>query len=233
MSQASQLYRFQQIEIRGSQIVERKAEIARVLADAAPVRTAQAATQAAQDRLVQARSENGASEQAVQSQQDKIARTEQALYGGSVQNPKELQDLQQEAISLKKHLKTLEDRLLETMLELDEAETGFESAGAALELAEADAAAQHQGLQVELKDLEAEDDRLQAEREACLASIGGEELALYEKIKQNLGPIVLALVEDDACSACGVVLPASQRPLVRGGTELVRCSQCGRILYSG
>lgn len=233
MSQASQLFRLQEIELRQSQINRRQAEIEGILADAAPVRAARASLEDAQARLVQARSENGASDQAVQAQEDKITRTEQSLYSGSVQNPKELQDLQQEAISLKKHLNTLEDRLLETMLEQDEAEAAFESTKAALERAEADAAAQHRDLRVESEGLEADYARLDAEREAALGSIGAAELALYEKIKQNVGPIVLALVKDGACSACGMILPASQQPLVRGGTELVRCSQCGRILYSG
>ena len=46
------------------------------------------------------------------------------LYSGAVKNPKELSDLQHQIESMGRHRSTLEETLLETMLELEEAEKG-------------------------------------------------------------------------------------------------------------
>ena len=56
------------------------------------------------------------SEAEVEKQRIKIEQTEASLYGGHVHNPKELQDLQKDVASLKRHLETLEERQLEAML---------------------------------------------------------------------------------------------------------------------
>ena len=73
-----------------------------------------------QNQLEAARVVIREAEYAAQAQREKIEQTENSLYGGAVSNPKELQDLQMEAESLKRHLQTLEDRLLEVLLEQEE-----------------------------------------------------------------------------------------------------------------
>src|SRR4030042_4675043 len=52
----------------------------------------------------------------------KIELSEASLYGGKIQNPKELQDLQNEIASLKRLMITLEDHELEAMMAVEEAE---------------------------------------------------------------------------------------------------------------
>ena len=46
----------------------------------------------------------------------KLARAETRLYGGSVRNPKELEDLQQDVAQLRRHLSQVEDNLLEALI---------------------------------------------------------------------------------------------------------------------
>ncbi|NIM05125.1 MAG: hypothetical protein GTN65_05800, partial [Armatimonadetes bacterium] len=72
----------------------------------------------------------------VEDQRLKIQKTDEALYGGSVANPKELEDLQMESEALKRYLETLEDRYLEAMLEQDEADESVNKSAASLEAAE-------------------------------------------------------------------------------------------------
>jgi predicted nucleic acid-binding Zn-ribbon protein len=233
MSRSSSLYALQRIDLRMHEIAARQDEISRILAQSERVGQAQERVDQSQSELVSARSETHAAEQAVEAQRSKIERNQKALYGGSVQNPKELEDLQMESQSLERHLATLEEGLLEWMVHLEDAEGSFESAKSDLELALAETQAEHQGLLDERERLEAEVDRLSTEREAALASVGAPELALYEEIKQNVGPMAVALVDEGACSACGLALPGSEQQKVGGGDELVRCRQCGRILYAG
>ncbi len=60
----------------------------------------------------------------MRAQKVKIEQTEATLYGGKVRNPKELQDLQNEAAALKRYLAVLEDRQLEQMIALEDVEKG-------------------------------------------------------------------------------------------------------------
>ena len=228
MSRASSLYALQKIDLRLHEIDSRQDEISAILAESERVSQAQADVDQAQSELVGARAETHAAEQEVASQKAKIDRNQKSLYGGSVQNPKELEDLQLESQSLLRHLTTLEDQLLEWMLRLEETEARYEGAKSELEAALAETAAQHKDLLDERQKLGAEVERLTA-----LASVGADELALYGKIKQNVGPMAMALVDEGVCTACGLALPGSEQQKVRSGDDLILCRQCGRILYAG
>ncbi len=233
MSRASSLFNLQNIDQRLDAIERRRQAIEQELGDSERLAATKQRLAQVQADLVTTRSETHAADQAAEAQKDKIARNQQALYGGNVQNPKELEDLQRESGALQGHLETLEERLLEAMVKLEDTEAEYEFAKTEFELAEADAHAEHRHLIDERDRLQTENDRLMVEREAALASVGADELAQYDEIKQNVGLMVVALVEDGACSACGLALPDSQNQTVGHGTELVRCHQCGRILYAG
>src|SRR5687768_18403957 len=73
------------------------------------------------------------SEAEVEKQSIKIEQTESSLYGGRVHNPKELQDLQKDVASLKRHLSTLEERELEAMLVAETTEKDLQNAKSILE----------------------------------------------------------------------------------------------------
>ena len=233
MSRASSLYRLQQLDLELEGSHRRIDEIQRILGDDQALNRCLAALEAAEGVVREKSAVKLGAEHAVASQKDKIAQNEKALYGGAVRNPKELQDLQQESESLKRFLGTLEDRLLEAMIDLEEAEGERDRAKAALDSLQASRSTQHADLQQEHQSLLDKIERLGAEHEAAQASISAEDLALYGDIQSRLGGVVVALVQDGTCSACGVNLARSVQQATHSGTELVRCNQCGRILYAG
>ena len=63
----------------------------------------------------------------------KLQQAEASLYGGTVRNPKELQDLQAEVASLKKHLITLDADEIAWMEKLEAADASSGNASADLE----------------------------------------------------------------------------------------------------
>ncbi|MGD2251855.1 MAG: hypothetical protein PVF70_02955 [Anaerolineales bacterium] len=231
MTRASDLHRLQQIDTNTHKIGLRLEEIQVVLSDSTAVSAHQEALAQAAEKLQQVAAANRKAEHEVGSRREKMAQTEQKLYGGAIKNPKELHDLQQEAESLKRHLSTLEDRLLEAMVALDEAEQEHQAAQQALQQAEAQEADQNANLLEERAILLRDVERLQTERAAALATVNEQDLALYDRLQQSMGPQVVALVEGDSCSICGLTLPASARQAARSPGDLVRCAQCGRILY--
>lgn len=233
MSRISNLYSLQHVErsIRAADV--RIEEIEKQLEDDAAVQQAASKVQVAESKLTEVRSEHGSAEHAVQAQRTKIEQNESALYGGSVSNPKELEDLQLENESLKRYLATLEDRLLEAMVALDEAETAFENTDAELDLVKAQSAGENENLVDEKQGLINEIDRRQNEREAILGNIDADDLATYEKLRARFDGMAIAEVRDGSCGVCGVDLARSKLQEVQSGSEFIHCSQCSRVLYAG
>jgi len=173
------------------------------------------------------------SEAEVEKQSIKIEQTESSLYSGSVHNPKELQDLQLDVTSLKKHLGTLEERQLEAMVHAEEADKELQSAREKLEDVRSSLKDQNLDLTNESQALSRDLERLNAERDAITGDINAQLLKTYEGLRQHKRGLAVAIISDDACSACGTTLTASQQQGARNAPQLYYCPTCGRILYSG
>jgi len=233
MSRASSLYRLQEIDSSLDRVQVRLAEIDHILQGSEVVQNRRMELAAAEAEWRGAQAATRTAEDAVTLQRGKIEQTEKNLYGGVIQNPKELQDLQQEAESLKRYLGTLEDRLLEEMVAAEEAENRRDEAQDLLATAEENVAEEHEQLHGESATLLADLRRLQAEREAGLESADQRDVALYTDLRQGMGSVVVARVNDGSCGVCGLILPASAIQAMRSGDKLERCIQCHRFLYAG
>jgi predicted nucleic acid-binding Zn-ribbon protein len=234
MTRAHSLYRLQEIDLALDKNNARIEEIQRSLEDTEELQQANAhLTQSELDlRKTQAAMKN--EEYAVETQRGKIKETESKLYGGLIRNPKELQDLQMEAESLNRYLSTLEDRLLDAMVELEQAELDHEAARNLVASIEKKRKEEHQDLQKEQQDLIEENERLSTNREAALVSVSEEDLKLYQEIREKYGGVAVAILEEDGtCSMCGLSPSASQQQLIRSGTHIEQCNHCRRILYAG
>ncbi len=233
MSQSVILYRLQQIDSQLDESRSRWAAIETSLKDDAILRQAdqnaheaEAAFQTSQKALHRA-------EMAVHDQRIKIEQTEAALYGGKVRNPKELQDLQKDAASLKKYILVLEDNQLEAMMALEETETAHKNAQAALLETIAHLAEHNSGLKGELTNIQKAIERLEVERQATLSAISPEILSLYEQLRQQRRGIAVARLQDKSCAACGSTLTPAMAQTAHTSQQLIRCPSCGRILYAG
>jgi predicted nucleic acid-binding Zn-ribbon protein len=233
MSRASSLYRLQELDLEIARTNTRIAEIEAALADDEELKAAEERVRELEEELSQARADNLSAEHAVASQQEKIRSSEKALYGGSVTNPKELQDLQLEGESLKRYLETLEDRYLEAMLELEEAQARFDKATQNVDDLQAKRIEETARLRGELSLLNEDLERLTIEHEAALGDVDHEDLELYEELRERLGGLAVVLMKGGSCSACGVDLAHSQQQEVRNSDEPFRCPQCMRFLYAG
>ena len=133
MSRPLNLYRLQQIDSKVDQADTRLKEIEALLSDNANLRKATALAARAETNLQTAQKEQRQAETKVKDQRIKIEQVEATLYGGTVRNPKELQDLQNEVAALKRFLDTLEERQLEAMLTVDDAKEGYQRAEVTLQ----------------------------------------------------------------------------------------------------
>ena len=232
MSAALGLYRLQLVDSRTDAIRTRSDEIRKNLENDEALRQAKglvAETEAVHESAL--KNLKGA-EGEVKKQRLKIEQTEASLYSGTVKNPKELQDLQNEAISLKRYLETLEERQLEAMLEEEDAEAANQAALDELEKVQARLAQQNMALSTELADLNKELERLDAERQAALNPLDASLLAAYENLRQQRSGVAVAEVSEGTCAACGTTLTPSQNQNARSAGQIYNCPTCGRILFA-
>ena len=233
MSQSFKLFRLQQIDSQLDRIRARLQEIEAALIEDLALRQAQQRAQMADEALGAEQKLLRRAEENVHDQRIKIEQTEATLYGGKVRNPKELQDLQNETAALKRYLSVLEDRQLEVMMTVEQAEAAHQAALADLEEVRELFARQHQDLAAERDVLLMDLARVEAERQAAASSIPAADISLYEKLRQQRRGIAVAKVTDKACSACGSTLNAALLHAARSPNQITRCDMCGRILYGG
>ncbi len=160
----------------------------------------------------------------------KAAAIENKLYGGTVRNPKELEDFQADLTSLRGQLSKREDALLEVMLELEEAEADVRGAEATLAEVEESWKAQQASLEETRATLKEEIEGLEAKRSRQVDGMDAAALSLYQALRERRQGTAVAVVERGLCQGCRISLPMSVVQKARTGAGLVQCVSCERIL---
>ena len=169
-------------------------------------------------------------EAAVQLVRDRAARDRQRLDAGTG-SPKDLQALQHELESLARRQGVLEDEELEVMERVETAETAEREARQAYEehaarLAELSAVRDEKAAAIQ-----AEKDQVEGGRGALTAELPGDLLALYERLRAQLGSGAAPL-QHRRCGGCRLDINAVDMGRIRAAAEdeVLRCEECGRIL---
>jgi len=232
MSAALGLYRLQQVDSQMDQIRARLKAIQETLQNDLELRSASEHFAAAESKNKDAARALKQSEDEFEKQRVKIEQTEASLYGGTVHNPKELQDLQKDVVSLKKHLQTLEGRELEAMLVAETVENEFQTAKTDLENVKLNKSNQHVDLAKESETLQKDIERLASERNAVMSNLAAQSVTIYNQLRQQKRGVAVTTISDSTCSACGATVNPSQRQNARSTTQFFNCPTCGRILYA-
>lgn len=160
----------------------------------------------------------------------KIKDIETRLYSGRVTNPKELDGMQKELQMHQRQRGALDDKLLELMDAVEQAQKHADETGRALAQAEAARARDLEQLTRERAALTARLAELNTEREQTRAALNVDALRTYDHLRKTKAGRAVVQIKRDACSACGVATPTGLIQRVREGNEIVLCSGCGRIL---
>jgi predicted nucleic acid-binding Zn-ribbon protein len=158
-------------------------------------------------------------------------RDRERMDAGLITNPKDLERMQHELVSLDRRVTTLEDAELEIMERLEEAQATHDRLAA--QLAETDA---------QVAELVAARDARWAEIDAQLAEAEGERgpaaegmpedlMALYERLRAKSG-IGAAELRARQCGGCHITLDNAELAQIKRtpADEVVRCEECQRIL---
>jgi uncharacterized protein len=233
MSQISILYRLQQID---SQLDSARSSLQNVELELNDKTILELSEQNAKQAEQQYQAELKRLREAENKSSDvrlKMEFSESSLYGGKIQNPKELQDLQKEITSLKNLIAALEDREFEAMMAVEEAETKLSSAIETLRIMQGKQIEQSAILNGEKTKFLGQIERLESERKATLSPINSTDLALYEQLRKGRNGVAVVKISSRACGACGATLTAAVIQSTQSTGQIVRCPTCGRILYPG
>ncbi len=231
MSQVDLLYQLQQTDDAIREGKKRLAEVVRLQTESKELIEAQGRARAAETELQKWRTRHNDLNLELSSLNGKAKRSEDRLYSGTVTNPKELSDLQQELDSLGRRRESLEDELLEAMIMLEEVQGEDSQASASHERIQAKWELDQASLDAEKTELIQRLGQLNAERVQQASIIEAGSLAAYENASRRSGALAVVPLENGRCLGCLVKVPANQARMAEGG-KLVNCDNCGRILVA-
>ncbi len=150
---------------------------------------------------------------------------------GQITQPKDLERMQHELVSLERRITTLEDAELEVMEALEEAQQLLTGLGIRAE-----------DIDARLAELATLRDEKQAAIDASIAEVSeargaavdgmpDDLMSLYERLREQKG-VGASLLRGRQCGGCNMSIDASELSRIRSAPadEVIRCEDCQRIL---
>ena len=162
----------------------------------------------------------------------RLARNRDRVDGGLVGDPKQLQAMQHEIETLHRRISDLEDEELAVMERLEEAQIRLAELGSELADLEASGAKQQESRDAAAAEIAETRADAAAERELLAAQIPEPLLALYDKLRAQLGGVGVGAVHQRRCGGCRLDIGAADlaRMASTPSDEVLRCEECNRIL---
>jgi len=231
MNLALSLFRLQKLDTQINCITARLLEIDLILSDDKKIQDAKIAFEQTQINLKASQKALRGIEDQVNSQKIKLNLTQNTLFSGKVNNPKELQDLEQESNALKRYISKLEDDQLNSMIQLEDSQKETQAAENYLNQSIGNKASENAGLIGERIQLESELPGIYSQRESIQEGITPDIKNLYDSLLNTKNGLAVAEVIEASCGACGANLSPADLQSARSPSSLLKCQSCGRILY--
>ncbi len=153
------------------------------------------------------------------------------LYSGSTAAPKDLLALQHEIKFTQEKHEGLEAKLLEKMEQVEAGKKAVATIDADLAATELAWEAEQPKLQQEQARLEQHAKEVARAYQAAEAAVDAADLKMYRTLQKSKG-MAIAKVERGMCSGCTIAVPSHELQQLRTATTPMRCSSCGRFLFS-
>jgi uncharacterized protein len=159
-------------------------------------------------------------------------RDQQRLDTGQVSSPKELEQLQSEIVALDRRISDLEDAELEIMEQLETLQTELREITSEAEGLAAKTETVTAARDEAVGELDAAASEATGERERLVADVPEQLLAVYERMRAQLGGVGAAALRRRRCEGCRLELTEADLSTIRSAPEdeVLRCPECNRIL---
>ena len=168
----------------------------------------------------------------VESVKARRERDQHRMDQGLVSNPKDLQRMQEEMVSLTRRITSLEDDELEVMERLEEAQSGLDALSTEVADLDTEIAEVTAAREARLAEIDQALSALDAERGPVVADLPDDLLALYARLRESKGGVGAALLRARRCEGCNLDLDHAELSAIRQAPadEVIRCDECSRIL---
>ncbi len=159
-------------------------------------------------------------------------RDQRRLDTGAVTSAKDLEGLQREIVSLDRRIGVLEDAELEVMQRLEDAQRAQQGTEAQLTALDADLTVTTDAQDAELRAIATEAATERDERDRAAATLPGDLLMLYEKVRGQHDGVGVAPLWQRRCEGCRLELNAADVREIAAtpANEVLRCPECNRLL---
>lgn len=170
----------------------------------------------------------------VEQVRSRAARDQARVESGQV-SVKDVQALSGELEALARRKASLEDVEIEVMERLEGLEADLASVEADVEAARTAHTTASAELERALADLDAQAAAVAVERATRAEGLDAGLVALYDRLRAQLGGTGVAALRGHRCEGCRLELNASELSRITAlpPEEVVRCDECGRILVRG
>ena len=149
----------------------------------------------------------------------------------AVKTNREYQAMQTEMAAAEAELQSVEDKVLECMVEADALAAEVTSAETALAARQKEVALEKRTLDEALARTAALLLEMTAERDALVGQIDGPLVTLFEQVARIRKGVAVCKTIDGLCSLCHVRLRPQVYQEVRSNSVVIQCDVCQRILY--
>jgi uncharacterized protein len=200
------------------------------------VKTIEAGLEAARQRVAAAKNALAANQAARREVEKDVAMHQSRLSkfretAMAVKTNVEYHAVQKEIGYAQGEIKTLEDKVLERMLEADELTAALKKAEADLAAEQKAADADRKAMTAEHAELQASVDRMAGERAQLVAALDKAVFAIFEQVAKKRHGVAVAEAKDGICTICHVRLRPQVFNTVRRNDAITQCDSCNRVLY--
>jgi predicted nucleic acid-binding Zn-ribbon protein len=183
----------------------------------------------AKERLAESQHTRRAIEKDVAVHQGRLSKfREQAM---AVKTNQEYHAVQHEIAFAESEIKTLEDRILERMLEADDLTSTVKAAETQLNAEQHAVEAERRRFSAELTTLRETLDASVKERAKVAADVAPQVLAVFDLVSKRRNGVALAEARQGLCTICHVRLRPQVFNTVMRNEQILQCDSCQRILY--
>jgi uncharacterized protein len=159
-------------------------------------------------------------------------RDQNRIDQGLIANPRDIERMQHEMVSLERRITSLEDEELEIMATLEDAQRTLDELTARIAAADERLVELRAARDERAVDIEAELAAQVGEREETVRDLPEDLLALYEKLRANRRGVGAAELRQRRCTGCQLTIDFAELAVIKKAPVdlVVRCEECSRIL---
>ena len=227
------LYQLQKIDAEINSIDSKRHKIFIDLKNDSIIKEAEDSLESILTKLTSRQKDSSELDSKISSFRNKVVQFTSSLYGGKIQNSKELNELQTEIASLNKNILSSEDQQMEKWEEIETLQLQLCDAEEHLKTLKNSHSIQIEFLQEKLNGYQKEIERLLVEKKGIHGQLSKTFLDLYQRLFRTKKGTAVSLIEDFCCKCCGTTVTPADSQQAKNHLVLTFCKNCGRILYAG